>query len=122
VTFLALFGLQFTGKIGIGTVLTFGAILVGVTVYLTHVFSGGDPADLREAYNTELERRREADGDKARIAAELAAVTARTDISGLEERMTRRMDAFEKHTAQQTKVLEGLVAAVQALTESKGHA
>lgn len=111
--------LQFNAQIGIGTLLTFSVVLVGVTTYIVTLWRGGDPSDLREAYNTELERRREAEEDAKKLAIELAATQARTDLTGLEERMTRRMDIFEKAAEKQTKILEGLVAAVTTLVEQK---
>lgn len=118
---LALVGhLQFSGKIGIGTLLTFAVVLVGVTTYIVTLWRGGDPSDLREAYNTELERRREAEQDGKKTAIALAAQLAKTDITGLEDRMTRRMDVFEKAAEKQTAILEGLVTAVTTLIEQKG--
>lgn len=112
-----LLALQFSGKIGIGTLITIAASLVALSVYLTNQFRGGDPADLREAYTVELERRREAEEREKKMAIELAAQKLKTDLSGLEERLVKRMDAFEKAQEKHTLALNGLVDAVAAVAK-----
>lgn len=111
--------LQFSGKIGAGTLVTIGLVLVAVTTYGVRQWRGGDPKELRDALALEIDRRRESDEDRKKLALELAAQKAKTDLTGLEDRMTRRMDIFEQHAKQQTEILEGLVAAVTALVEKK---
>jgi hypothetical protein len=107
--------LQFSGKIGIGTVITFGLAVAAVAVFLTKLLNGDAP-ELRQGLADEITRREAAEADAKHLEIELAATKARTDISGLESRMAARFEAWEKHQEQTNQILAGLVEAVQALS------
>lgn len=114
---LALFGgLQWSGKIGVGTLVTVGLAVAAVTAYFVKL-RNGDAPELRQSLADEVTRRKAADEDRKNLRLELAATRAKTDITGLEDRMTRRMDVFEKAAEKQTEILQGLVEAVQALIQ-----
>lgn len=112
-------GIEWSGKIGIGTVVSLCLFVAAITAFCVKL-KNGDAPELREAVADEITRREGAEKDRDQLRIELAATKARTDITGLEDRMARRMDAFELHAKQQTEVLTGLVAAVTSLIEKKG--
>lgn len=116
---LALLGLQVTGKIGIGTIVTLLALIVAA-FWANRRWEQGDPSEWRENYLGEVTKSQELEAKLASANETITALQRAKDITGLEDRLTHRMDVFEKAAEKQTKILEGLVAAVTALVEQKG--
>lgn len=119
-------GIEWSGKIGVGTIVTLCLAVAAFTAFVVRGMNGDAP-QLKREITDEITRREASEVDRkkaedkiAKLEIELAAWKARTDLSGLEDRMARRMDAFELHAKQQTEVLTGLVAAVTSLIEKKG--
>jgi len=108
-------GVQFTGKIGVGTIVAIVvAVATGVTVYWrTKLMS---PSDFQNAYRAERELRVETEQKLASALTELVTLRAATDISivieqleRFEERLTRRLEAGERNQAKTLELLTGLV-------------
>lgn len=113
---LTLVGLQVTGKIGVGTIITLLALIVAA-FWANRRWQQGDPSEWRENYLGEVTKSQELEAKLAMSKETIVALQRAKDITGLEDRLTRRMDTFEEHAKQQTEVLRGLMQAVTSLVE-----
>lgn len=121
--------IEFSPTIGVGTLLTIIVVVAGV-VTLFWKLRQGDPSEWREGYLAEVVRREESERQmteqrelKHEALTELATLKARTDLApvmtaivGLqeaqqraEERMTVRLEAFERNQKQTVEILTRLV-------------
>lgn len=118
---LSLTGIQVTGKIGVGTIITLLALIVAA-FWANRRWQQGDPSEWRENYLGEVTKSQELESKLAVAKETITALQRAKDITGLEDRLTHRMDVFERAAEKQTRILEGLVTAVTALVEQKGTA
>lgn len=98
-------------------------------------FHQGDPSEWRENYLGELAKREDVEKELHLTQVALAAEQAAKDITPLldaitnlthqqqrsEERLTKRLEAFEKSNQQQAEILTSLVDAVLGVNKAPGR-
>lgn len=116
--------LEFSGKIGVGSILT-SLVIEGtvISVFWRRVLK--TPSEWQSAYNSERNRRIDAEREtkavrrqKDKAEQDVARLTAATDLTGFEERINHRLDLSDQNAKQQTEVLQGLLARLEQLDKS----
>lgn len=126
---MSLVAVTFSGTIGVGTVITIATVVLGLAWGWLKI-KQADPSEWRDNYLAEVTKREEIEKEVLRqrelkhtALNELAALKARTDLAPLmeaivglqksqeraEERMTVRLEAFERNQKQTVEILSRLV-------------
>lgn len=125
-TVLSLLAVEFTGKIGVGTLLTFGLIIAtGVALYLK--WQQGDPSEWRANYLGEVTRREEEVTRREKVEADLrdalqenAVMKARTNLEPVLSTLSKVSASLTTLEENQRQTAE-LLAKVANTLEINGH-